>query len=146
MHTIKFRATEHPRVPEPKSKHFNVELRFKSKLGRRRHFISLRFKLTPVSANLLNVNNFWLSFTVIDFFFAQNTSSLNLHKLKKEQICFKTRKKIQFILLWIHTACQRRTSRYIFSLFIWLPSNPLCILNVNIVGRQFDCKQYTRIE
>lgn len=53
--TIKLRATEQPRVPAPKSKHFNCECFLRSKSGSKRHFISFRFKYTPVSANLAQI-------------------------------------------------------------------------------------------
>jgi len=52
LQTRSVRATEQPRVPEPRSKHRVFFITSRSSWGIKRHFISFRFKCTDVSANL----------------------------------------------------------------------------------------------
>jgi len=54
--TNNVRATEQPRVPEPRSKHRVFLTKSRSSWGIKRHFISFRFKSTDVSANLKKIH------------------------------------------------------------------------------------------
>jgi len=56
LQTNSVRATEQPRVPEPRSKHRVFFITSRSSWGIKRHFISFRFKCTDVSANLKVIN------------------------------------------------------------------------------------------
>lgn len=56
LRTNSVRATEQPRVPEPRSKHRVFFITSRSSWGIKRHFISFRFKCTDVSANLKIIN------------------------------------------------------------------------------------------
>lgn len=50
--TRRHRATEHPSVPDPKSKHFVCFTFSKSISATTRHFINFKFRSTAFSANL----------------------------------------------------------------------------------------------